>query len=129
MSRVMLSLTVVAGLSAQQKRPADALEQRVEALLKQMTIEEKAGQMTQVAIDVILKQRAPDAARHEIDPAKLDDAVLRHQVGSILNVAGRAYTVENWHELINQIQDAAARTRLKIPVIYGIDAVHGANYT
>jgi beta-glucosidase len=68
-------------------------------------------------------------ARHEIDPARLEAAVLRRHVGSILNVAGRAYTVENWHELLNQIQDAAARTRWKIPVLYGIDAVHGANYT
>jgi beta-glucosidase len=118
----MLSLAAAAGAAA-------PLEQRVEALLKRMSIEEKVGQMTQVAIDVVLKKHAPDAARHEIDPARLDDAVLRHHVGSILNVAGRAYTVENWHELINQIQDAAGRTRLKIPVIYGIDAVHGANYT
>jgi beta-glucosidase len=116
-------------VSAQTKRPAGALERKVEALLKQMTIEEKAGQMTQVAIDVILKGGGAGAGRAAIDPAKLETAVLRYQVGSILNVAGRAYTVENWHEIINQIQDAAAKTRLKIPVIYGIDAVHGANYT
>lgn len=125
----VLCLSVAAGVPAQRSRPLSALDQKVEALLKRMTIEEKTGQMTQVAIDVILKARSPDAARHEIDPARLEAAVLGHRVGSILNVAGRAYTVENWHELINQIQDAAARTRLKIPVLYGIDAVHGANYT
>lgn len=122
-------LGLAAGVSAQKSRPVSALDQKVEALLKQMTIEEKTGQMTQVAIDIVLKRSSPEAARHEIDPARLEAAVVRHHVGSILNVAGRAYTVENWHELINQIQDAAARTRLKIPVLYGIDAVHGANYT
>ncbi len=126
---VMLLLTVVAGISAQQRRPAGAVAPKVEALLAQMTVEEKVGQMTQVAIDVVLKRGTGDSPRAEIDPARLDMAVLRYQVGSILNVAGRAYTVENWHEIINRIQDAAAMTRLKIPVIYGIDAVHGANYT
>jgi len=125
----ILCLTVAAGVSAQKDRLAAALEPRVEALLKQMTVEEKAGQMTQVAIEVVLQKHAPEAARHEIDPVKLEEAVGRYHVGSILNVAGRAYTVDNWHEIINQIQDAAARTRLRIPVIYGIDAVHGVNYT
>ena len=126
---LVLCLVLAPGAWPQQKRAADALEVTTGALLRQMTVEEKAGQMTQVAIDVILKQHAPEAARHEIDLAKLDEAVLRHHVGSILNVAGRAYTVDNWHEIINQIQDAAAKTRLKIPVLYGIDAVHGVNYT
>jgi beta-glucosidase len=35
---------------------------------------------------------------------------------------------DKWHEIIRQIQEASKRTRLKIPVIYGIDSIHGANY-
>ena len=48
-------------------------------------------------------------------------------LGSILNVADQALTIERWHEIIGLIQDAAMKkTRLGIPVIYGIDSIHGA---
>src|SRR5260221_12384322 len=41
----------------------------------------------------------------------------------------QALTADRWHEIINQIQDSATKkTRLGIPVIYGIDSIHGANY-
>ncbi|MBI4874478.1 MAG: beta-glucosidase, partial [Acidobacteria bacterium] len=100
----------------------------VDELLRRMTVEEKVGQMTQVAIDVV-SARGTAGRTHRIDPARLADAVGKYKVGSILNVNGEAYTVEHWQEVINAIQDAAEKTRLKIPVMYGIDSVHGANYT
>jgi beta-glucosidase len=100
--------------------------QRIEALLKRMTLEEKVGQMTQLAIGMISKGQ--DQAI-QIDPAKLDKAIVRYGVGSILNVSEQALTVDRWHEIINQIQTSATKkTRLGIPVIYGIDSIHGANY-
>ncbi len=100
--------------------------QRIEALLKRMTLEEKVGQMTQLAIGMIAKGRDQEI---QIDPAKLDKAIVHYGVGSILNVAEQALTVDKWHEIINQIQETATRkTRLGIPVIYGIDSIHGANY-
>src|SRR3989442_9328830 len=100
--------------------------QKIEALLKRMTLEEKVGQMTQLAIGMIAKGRDQEI---QIDPAKLDKAIVRYGVGSILNVAEQALTVDKWHEIINQIQETATKkTRLGIPVIYGIDSIHGANY-
>src|SRR3989454_4173887 len=100
--------------------------QKIEALLKHMTLEEKVGQMTQLAIGMIAKGRDQEI---QIDPAKLDKALVRYGVGSILNVAEQALTVDKWHEIINQIQETATKkTRLGIPVIYGIDSIHGANY-
>jgi beta-glucosidase len=64
-----------------------------------------------------------------IDPAKLEKAIVRYGVGSILNVADQALTIDRWHEIIGQIQEAATRkTRLRIPIIYGIDSIHGATY-
>src|SRR5438876_211522 len=100
--------------------------QRIEALLKRMTLEEKVGPMTQLAIGMIAKGRDQEI---QIDPAKLDKAIVRYGVGSILNVAEQALTVDKWHEIINQIQEIATKkTRLGIPVIYGIDSIHGANY-
>jgi len=99
--------------------------QRIEDLLKRMTLEEKVGQMTQLAIGMIANGRDQEI---QIDPAKLEKAISKYGVGSILNVSDQALTVERWHEIINQIQAAANKTRLRIPVIYGIDSIHGANY-
>lgn len=100
--------------------------QKIEDLLKRMTLEEKVGQMTQLAIGMIVSGRDQDV---KIDPAKLDKAIVKYGVGSILNVSDQALTVDKWREIIGQIQDTATRkTRLGIPMIYGIDSIHGANY-
>jgi len=100
--------------------------QKIEALLQRMTLEEKVGQMTQLAIGMI--SNGQDQVIR-IDPAKLDKAIVKYGVGSILNVHEQALTVDKWHEIINQIQiSATKKTRLGIPVIYGIDSIHGANY-
>lgn len=106
------------------KRPPD-FTRRVEALVARMTLEEKVGQMTQLQIGMVTTGSDQDI---RIDPAKLEKAVVKYGVGSVLNVSGQALTVDAWHEIIRRIQEAAGRTRLKIPVIYGIDTVHGANY-
>src|SRR5579864_5495762 len=119
---VALAPAGAAALGAQSRN--EPVESRVDALLKQMTVEEKAGQMTQVTIDVVSRNGEP----HQLDPSKLQTAVDRYKVGSILNVMDHAYTVDHWHEIINQIQDAALKTRLQIPVLYGLDSIHGANY-
>jgi beta-glucosidase len=98
---------------------------RVEALLARMTLEEKVGQMTQLEIGMVTTGSNQEL---RIDPAKLERAVVKYGVGSILNVKDQALPVEHWHDIIRQIQEAGRRTRLKIPVIYGIDSIHGANY-
>ena len=90
-----------------------------------MTVEEKVGQMTQLTIDMVT---SGDDQEVRIDPAKLEKAINKYGVGSILNVNNQALPMERWHEIISGIQTAAAKTRLKIPVIYGIDSIHGANY-
>lgn len=103
---------------------------RVRELVAKMTLEEKVGQMTQVAINVVSKGPDGTLEPHQIDAAKLEKALLESHVGSILNVANGAYTLEHWHGIIGAIQDVATKkTRLKIPVLYGIDAIHGVTYT
>ncbi|MEP6924176.1 MAG: glycoside hydrolase family 3 N-terminal domain-containing protein [Pyrinomonadaceae bacterium] len=109
----------------QTKKPLRDNTARVEALLKQMTLEEKVGQMTQLAIDMVTTGNDQNI---QIDSAKLDKAIAKYGVGSILNVNGQALTVDKWHEMIGKIQAASLKTRLKIPNIYGIDSIHGANY-
>ena len=105
-----------------------AREKRIDALLSKMTLEEKVGQMTQVTLDVVLNTGDPkDPVK--LDPAKLKEALVTYHVGSILNTAGHALSREKWKELITGIeQEATTDTRLKIPAIYGIDAIHGDNY-
>jgi beta-glucosidase len=101
------------------------IARKVEDLLAKMTLEEKVGQMTQLEIGMVTTGKDQEI---KIDPAKLEKAVGKYGVGSILNVADQALPVERWHDIIRQIQTAAARTRLRIPVVYGIDTIHGANY-
>jgi beta-glucosidase len=103
---------------------------RIEALIKQMTVEEKVGQMTQLNLDVVCEGGIYKLVEpHHLDPAKLREALVKYHVGSILNCGGHAYPRKQWLEIIGGIQKVATtETRLKIPVVYGIDAIHGANY-
>ncbi len=105
---------------------------KVDSLISKMTLDEKIGQMTQVTLDVISEDNnsGSSGTPHRIDKEKLKTAILKYHVGSILNVAGdKAHTLEHWHDIITEIQSMALKDRLKIPVIYGIDSIHGAHYT
>jgi len=102
-------------------------EARIAALLAGMSVEQKVGQMTQVNLGVVIESGVED--RVVLDPEKLAAAVNRYQVGSILNSTSRALAVEEWHEVIRTIQDAALRNDPPVPVLYGIDAIHGVTYT
>ena len=120
-------------LLAAAPRPAasqatDAAARRVDALVRQMTLEEKVGQMTQLALQVILSRPGGPGTPAQIDSAKLHDVVVRRGVGALLNVAYVAMSPEEWRDANTMIARFAARSRLKIPVIYGIDAVHGQHY-
>src|SRR3984893_17685117 len=100
--------------------------QKIDALLKRMTLEEKVGQMTQLTISMITTGQDQSI---RIDPAKLEKAIVQYGVSSILNVADQALTADQWQDIIRQIHEAATkRTRLGIPVLYGIASIHGANY-
>lgn len=103
------------------------VNEKVNALLSRMTLAEKVGQMTQLTIQAVSYKKGPD--RGKLDMKKLDEAILKHHVGSILNCFDSSISVQSWDKLITTIQDVAMKTRLKIPVIYGIDAIHGATYT
>lgn len=110
----------------------EAIENQVQALLAQMTLEEKVGQMTQVDFSVVSVENGQDA-ENPIDQAKLNDAIIERHVGSILNAPAtpnnRAQPIDRWRRMTQTIRETAAKTRLQIPVIYGIDAIHGATYT
>jgi beta-glucosidase len=104
-----------------------AIEGKVRALLAKMTLEEKVGQMTQITLEQFAKSGQDGYL--VLDPDKLREGIVGRNLGSILNCGGQARTVANWQEMITQMQMIATKeTRLGIPIIYGIDSIHGANY-
>lgn len=93
------------------------IDQRVNELLGRMTLDEKIGQMTQVDSDALLN--------HESD-------VQRCFLGSVLSggssdPTGGDNSPESWLKFVTGFESYALQTRLKIPLLYGIDAVHGHN--
>lgn len=109
---------------------AQKVSDRIESLLSSMSIEEKVGQMTQLTIDLVLKGQVynPDNPA-TIDEEKLEKAILTYGVGSLLNTPSGLYiTPEEWQGLIDAIQDKAAEARHQIPVLFGLDHVHGVSY-
>ena len=118
------------GQKPAQKAPPkpDSTAMKVEALLKQMTLEEKIGQMTQVTLAVVA-QNGWGNQDGSLDTAALRKAIVNYKVGSILNTTAHAFSADVWRNMQTQIQDVAKTTRLKIPVIYGLDGIHGQTYT
>jgi beta-glucosidase len=125
---LLLLFVTVNFLQAQGKE--QEIMKNVETLLSKMTLEEKVGQMTQITIEAVSSSRGSVTTKHQLDQSKLEEAIIKYQVGSILNVWDVAHSVDYWHEVITRMQDLATKkTRLGIPILYGIDAIHGANYT
>ena len=91
-----------------------SIDGEVSKLVSSMTLEEKIGQMTQVDY------------RYLADKADIG----KYFLGSILSGGGSTPPTNqpsSWVDLYNSFQGEALKTRLKIPLIYGIDAVHGHN--
>ena len=91
-------------------------DEQVEALLAQMTLDEKIGQMVQVDSDA-LKDKSD---------------VKKYFLGSVLSGGNAAppegNSAQSWLHFVTEFQNQALQTRLKIPLLYGIDAVHGHNH-
>ncbi|KAF3441178.1 hypothetical protein FNV43_RR15090 [Rhamnella rubrinervis] len=90
------------------------LNVRINDLLSQMTLEEKVGQMVQI-------DRTVASA----------EVLKKYFIGSVLSGGGsvpaKKASAETWINMVNDFQKGSLSTRLGIPMIYGIDAVHGHN--
>jgi beta-glucosidase len=94
--------------------PTATATRDVESLLAQMTLDEKIGQMTQA-------ERG--SLRNEND-------IRDYFLGSVLSGGGSSppdATAAGWAEMYDRYQAIALQTRLRIPIVYGVDAVHGHN--
>ncbi|MGI9391962.1 MAG: glycoside hydrolase family 3 protein, partial [Parvibaculales bacterium] len=119
---VSLSLVLVASI-------ASADERKIDALISQMTIEEKVGQMTQINVDLLLKVKDKNKSIYSFNQNALHKAFNIYKVGSILNTPANGSTSqEKWIKLIVDLQQLAMKTRLQIPILYGVDSIHGTNY-
>src|SRR5437868_1916960 len=87
-----------------------AAQAQVDTPLEQMSLAEKIGQMTQIE-------------KNSISP----QAVTEYFIGSVLSGGGgnpTPNTPRAWARMVRDFQEAALQTRLRIPLIYGVDAVH-----
>jgi beta-glucosidase len=115
-----------------EKSTDEGIEKKIDDLLSQMTIEEKIGQMTQLNNSAIVTNANWGAGTDlsieiKVDTAKLGSILRKYHVGSFIN--GIAVPAETWYKFYKELQEFNMRTsRLKIPIIYGIDHMHGPNY-
>lgn len=127
---LLLALGVAASQEAPRYLDPDApVAERVADLLARMTLEEKVGQMTQ--IDLARLMGSGEWDRGPLDPLWLERILGDAHVGSLLSGGGAAPVPNEpaaWKETIDALQRYAIRTsRLGIPILYGVDAVHGHN--
>ncbi|XP_058757188.1 uncharacterized protein LOC131630434 [Vicia villosa] len=96
------------------KDPKQPLNTRIKDLIDRMTLEEKIGQMVQI-------DRTVASA----------DVMKKYYIGSVLSGGGSVpkpkASAKDWVDMVNEFQKGSLSTRLGIPMIYGIDAVHGHN--
>ena len=124
------SLILISLLTLFSCQNAEESNDPISRLISEMTLEEKVGQTCQITLDAILLRDSAGAVvePHVIDEDKLKEAVGKYKVGSMLNVSSHTLSLEQWHYIINEVQSASLELNRDIPVIYGVDAIHGANY-
>ena len=106
------------------------IEKKISELLSKMTLREKAGQMLNIGLPTVLKGSYWDVRDSAVfDAEKFKKFIIDLNVGSIHNTPQFLANNKEWFNIVKTIQDAAIqKSRLGIPVLYGIDNIHGANY-
>ena len=116
LAQLIIVIGLVTSVHSQQKiseNRDDPMEERIDALLSKMTLDEKIGQMTQV--------------RHFDDISEED--IATKFIGSVIHTQGPlpGKNAQEWQDKFSHLQKLALSTRLGIPLIFGVDAVHGQN--
>jgi beta-glucosidase len=119
-----LGFTLISFAANAQQKLTPSIETKLSSLLKGMTLEEKVGQMAQVSIESLGSSQNGRFTFSE----KMKDAVVNYKIGSVLNTPGPLQSAGDWNRILTEIQDAAKQTKTKIPVLYGLDHIHGVSY-
>ena len=99
-------------------------------IVSKLSTEEKIGQTCQLTLDALLKF---DGKGQLITPIILDEKKVKElvedaKIGSVLNVSTHTLTLEQWHTILNKLHENFNQGKTNVPIIYGVDAIHGANY-
>ena len=106
----VVSASLAVAQTRKQWQNAPDIERRIEALLKQMSLEEKVGQLNQYSFG---QPTGPSTGRSTVE-----ESIKRGEIGSFLNVTDPVIS--------NRLQRIAMEeSRLKIPLIFGLDVIHG----
>lgn len=112
----LLILAPVANLLAAEPKSFSTYDDQIRPILAKMTLEEKVGQMTQAELGY-LKEHPGDLEKYHI--------------GSVLSGGGsdpaEGNSLKAWTDAYDECQKLALKSRLGIPILYGIDGVHGHN--
>ncbi|KAF9432220.1 hypothetical protein BGZ76_011101 [Entomortierella beljakovae] len=108
--------------------PNPNVDPDIRKMAEGMTLKELAGQMTQIQIGMLLDSKG------ELDPSKVRYWIGEWGVGSFLDTPTNhggtylSYSATRFSKIVDDIQKIALSTGKGIPMIYGLDSVHGANY-
>jgi beta-glucosidase len=107
------------------------IEAKIDADLAAMSLQEKVGQTCQITLDVLLKRDAEGNVIEPIrvDPEKVKEAMGKYGVGSVLNVGWHTLSLEEWEHVMEYVHQPYKNDETNSPILYGIDAIHGVNYT
>ncbi len=134
LTRICISVFVLLTLNSyaqDSKNSSENIENQIDAIISQMSPKEKVGQTCQITLDVLLARDSSGALIEpaQIDPKKLQIALVDYGVGSVLNVGWHTLRLEDWDHIMEMVHQPFESNKTFAPIIYGIDAIHGINYT
>jgi beta-glucosidase len=109
------------------------LDKAIDEMVAKLSLEQKVGQMTQIDLGVIAVGSPCGLQQPQtLDKVKLREAIEKYHIGSVLNVGCGSGTIalDRWRDIHRGIAQAEAEfSSSHIPILFGIDAIHGVNYT
>jgi beta-glucosidase len=126
-----LILTSLSTFAQQRFELDEKTEKEIDKIISELTLVEKVGQTCQITLDAVLARDTSGKLLEPIqfDPEKFNEALCEYRVGSILNVSSHTLTMDEWNNLLPRVNNAWLKKKINVPIIYGIDAIHGVNYT
>ena len=128
---LLLLLTMFIGCSDEKPVIIADFDSDIEAIISKLTLEEKVGQTCQITLDALYFRDDDNQVIEpgRIDPDKLEEAIVTYRIGSILNVGWHTYDRGTWTQILKEVNAPFNNGVTGVPIIYGIDAIHGVNYT